>query len=178
MQSRALELLVGFFVCLGVAAIFILTLRVSDVSVGAAEGYPLTASFFNVGSLEVGAPVKMGGVRIGRVADIHLDPQTYQAVVTMHIMEQYQLPKGSGASIFTTGLLGSQYIGISPGGSLEYMQPGSSFVVTQGAIILEKLISQLLFSFAGGSGDSGGGNGGSNGGDSASTGAKPLFEPK
>lgn len=174
MQSRALELLVGFFLCLGIAAIFILTLRVSDVSgVGAADSYTLNAKFFNVGSLEEGARVNMAGVRIGRVIDIHLDAQTYQAVVTMRIQQQYKLPKGSGAAILTSGLLGNQYVGITPGGSLEYMQPGDSFVITQGAIILEKVISQFLYSFAGGGGDadSGGGNGNA-------TDAKPLFPPQ
>lgn len=177
MQSRALELLVGFFVCLGIAAIFILTLRVSNVAdLGGAPTYPLHAKFFNVGGLNEGAPIKLGGVRIGRVADIHLDKQTYQAVVLMHIQEKYKLPKGSGASILTSGLLGNQYIGITPGGSLEYMQPGSGFVVTQGAIILEQLISQLVYSFAGGGGDSDSDNGGGN--SSSSSDSKPLFAPQ
>lgn len=174
MQSRALELLVGFFICLGVAAIFILTMRVSSVSnFGNTEGYSLTARFFNIGSLEEGAQVNMGGVRIGRVADIHLDPKTYQAVVVMHINEKYKLPKGSSASILTTGLLGNQYVGVTPGGSTQYMQPGAGFEVTQGAIILEKLISQLLYSFAGDSGNDKGSSG-QGGGSSES---KPLFSP-
>lgn len=175
MQSRALELLVGFFVCLGIAAIFILTLRVSDVSnLGGVPTYPLHAKFFNVGGLNEGAPVKLGGVRIGRVADIRLDDQTYQAVVTMHIQQKYKLPKGSSASVLTSGLLGNQYIGVTPGGSLEYMQPGSGFVVTQGAIILEQLISQLVYSFAGSGGDSGNDSGGDS---SSSSGTEPLFSP-
>src|SRR5699024_2153224 len=90
MQSRSLELLVGFFVCLGIAAVFILTLRVSDVSgIGSTPGYSLNAQFFNIGSLQQGAPVNMAGVRIGRVTNIHLDPQTYEAVVLMHINQQY-----------------------------------------------------------------------------------------
>lgn len=174
MQSRALELLVGFFICLGIAAIFILTLRVSDVSsIGGNQGYTLNAKFFNIGSLEEGAQVDMAGVRIGRVTDIHLDPKTYQAVVIMHIQQKYKLPKGSGASILTSGLLGNQYVGISPGGSMQYMQPGDSFVITQGAIILEKVISQFLYSFASDGGESGnGGDNGHNGADS-----KPLFAP-
>lgn len=172
MQSRALELLVGFFICLGIAAIFILTLRVSDVSsLGANPGYTLNAKFFNIGSLEEGAQVDMAGVRIGRVTDIHLDPNTYQAVVVMHIRQQYKLPKGSGASILTSGLLGNQYIGITPGGSMEYMQPGDSFVITQGAIILEKVISQFLYSFASDGGDSDSGSSGDGGANTS----KPLF---
>lgn len=176
MQSRAVELLVGFFVCLGIVAVFILTLRVSNVTaVADTEGYLLHARFFNVGGLQEGAPVTLGGVRIGRVTEIHLDPQTYQAVVTLYIREKYKLPRGSSAAILTSGLLGNQYIGITPGGSLKHMQPGSSFVITQGAIILEQLISQLVYSFAGGSSDSGGGNGSTN--DTGSD-KKPLFAPQ
>src|SRR5699024_8508824 len=120
MQSRALELLVGFFVCLGIAAVFILTMRVSDVSgIGNTPGYSLDAKFFNIGNLQQGAAVNMAGVRIGRVTDIHLDPETYEAVVVMHINQQYQLPQGSSAAILTTGLLGNQYVGVTPGGSMD-----------------------------------------------------------
>lgn len=174
MQSRALELLVGFFVCLGIAAIFILTLRVSDVSaIGGAPSYRLNAEFFNVGSLEEGAAVRMAGIRIGRVTDIHLDTQTYQAVVVMHIRQQYKLPKGSSASILTSGLLGNQYVGVTPGGSLEYMQAGDSFELTQGAIILEKLISQFMYSMTNDSDSSGSGNGSAGSSDTSS-----LFAPQ
>ncbi|HLQ86711.1 MAG TPA: outer membrane lipid asymmetry maintenance protein MlaD [Salinisphaeraceae bacterium] len=156
MQSRALELLVGFFVCLGIAAIFILTMRVSDVSsIGGSHGYTVQAEFFNIGNLQEGAQVNMAGVRIGRVASIHLDPNTYEAVVEMRIDDQFKLPADSSASILTSGLLGSQYVGIEPGGAADFMENGDSFVLTQGAVILEKLISQLLYSFAGNSGDAG-----------------------
>lgn len=175
MQSRAIELLVGFFICLGIASIFILTLRVSDVSnVGGTPGYTLKAEFFNIGSLDTGAPVRMAGIRIGRVSGIHLDPQTYEAVVAMRIQQDYKLPQGSSAAILTSGLLGNQYVGVTPGGSLEYMQDGDRFAVTQGAIILEKLISQFMYNFAGG-GDSGGNN---SSGDKASSDADKLFAPR
>lgn len=177
MQSRALELAVGFFVCLGIAAIFILTMRVSNVSgIGGTPGYQLTAKFFNVGSLEAGAQVNMAGVRIGRVTSIQLDPQTYEAVVDMHIQKQYKLPEGSSASILTTGLLGNQYVGVTPGGSLKYMQPGESFDITQGAIILEQLISQFMYNMAKGNDDSESNH--KQKSDSGSSGTKPLFPPK
>lgn len=172
MQSRTLEFLVGFFICLGVAAIFILTLRVSDVSsIGGTPGYSLNAGFSNIGSLGEGAAVRMAGIRIGRVTDIHLDPDTYEAVVVMHIEQQYKLPKGASASILTAGLLGNQYVGVTPGGSLEYMQDGDTFVVTQGAIILEKLISQFMYGIASGGNDAKDGNAGSSE-------APPLFPPE
>ena len=118
MQSRGLEIVVGMFVCLGIAAIFILTLRVSnlaDVSTG--ESYQVSAQFSNIGGLRAGAQVSLAGVRIGRVADIAVDQQTYEAKVSMNIDKQYKIPEDSDASILTAGLLGEQYIGVGPGAS-------------------------------------------------------------
>ncbi len=166
MQSRALELLVGFFVCLGIAAIFILTMRVSNLTgVGNVEGYTVKAAFINVGGLKEGAPVNMGGVRIGRVARITLDQQTYEAVARLRIDGEYKLPDDSDASILTSGLLGEQYVGVRPGGANEYMQDGDRFILTQSAVILEQLIGQMLYSMtAGDTGSSSSPNGGGGGG--------------
>ncbi|MBH03923.1 MAG: outer membrane lipid asymmetry maintenance protein MlaD [Xanthomonadales bacterium] len=163
MQSRAVEMLVGLFVCLGIAAIFLLTYRVSDLAgQSAAEGYTVTAAFNDIGGLKTGAPVELAGVRIGRVTDIRLNQQTYRAVATMRIDEAYKVPEDSDASILTSGLLGDQYIGVGPGGSMENMEDGDSFILTQSAIVLENLIGQFMTSFAdspSGSGDSGHDNG-------------------
>ncbi|HET7314259.1 outer membrane lipid asymmetry maintenance protein MlaD [Salinisphaera sp.] len=161
MPSRAVELLVGLFVCLGIAAIFILTMRVSNLAnTGSAEGYTVTAAFNDIGGLKVGAPVDLAGVRIGRVTDIKLNQTTYRAVATIHIQDQYKIPRDSGASILTSGLLGDQYVGIGPGGSTENMQDGDQFIITQSAIVLENLIGQFMTSM---SADSGGGGSGSGG---------------
>lgn len=149
MQSRAMEILVGVFICLGVAAIFMLTLRVSNFSATTGTGYTLTASFNNIGGLQAGAPVTMAGVQIGRVTSIKLNQKTYRAVVKLHIDTQYEVPRGSIASILTSGLLGSNYMGITPGGSLKNMQPGDSFAVTQSALILEHLIGQFMTQLGG-----------------------------
>lgn len=144
MQSRAMEILVGAFICLGVAAIFVLTLRVSNFSPSTESGYTLIASFNNIGGLQDGAPVKMAGVEIGRVATIQLNQKTFQAVVKLHIKSGYDVPRGSIAAILTTGLLGGKYVGITPGGSLKNMQDGDSFAVVQSAVILEHLIGQFM----------------------------------
>lgn len=156
MQSRGLEIVVGFFLCLGIAAIFLLTFRVSNFTNSApAEGYTVTAAFTNVGGLKKGAPVAMAGVRIGRVTSIHLNEKTYQAVVAMTIDSQYQIPKDSDAAIQTAGLLGAQYIGIGAGAMNKYLQEGDSFMLTQSAIVLEDIIGQFLYSMSSGD-DSGG----------------------
>ncbi len=168
MQSRAVEMLVGLFVCLGIAAIFLLTYRVSDLAgQSAAEGYTVTAAFNDIGGLKAGAPVELAGVRIGRVIDIKLDQQTYRAVATMRIDDAYKVPEDSDASILTSGLLGDQYVGVGPGGAMDSMKDGDSFILTQSAIVLENLIGQFMTSFA----DSGGGGSDNAGGDDSLGGA-------
>ncbi len=146
MAQKNLELAVGVFVVLGIAAFFLLALQVSDLtSLGNDRGYRITARFENIGGLRVRAPVTMGGVRIGRVVGIDLDPQTYEAVVTLSIEPRFdQIPTDSSASILTSGLLGEQYIGLEPGGMDSYLTQGSALRLTQSALVLEKLIGRML----------------------------------
>lgn len=145
MQTRSLEILVGFFVCLGVAAIFVLTFRVASTDTLGGKSYAVTAAFNDIGGLAVGASVKMAGVRIGSVSGIDIDPKSFQAVVTMHIADKYnQLPEDSAAKILTQGLLGAQYVGIEPGGSLKNLHNGSHIQFTQSAFILENVLGQFL----------------------------------
>lgn len=154
-RSPLVEILVGVFMVLGFIALFFLAMRVSNL--GAAptgEGYQLRARFDNVGSLKVRSPVSVAGVRIGRVESIRFDQETYQAVVTMRIEPQYdRLPTDTFASIYTAGLLGEQYIGLDPGGDLDFLADGDQVEFTQSALVLERMISQLLFSMAEGGGD-------------------------
>lgn len=145
--SRSMEILVGFFVAIGFVAMFFLSMEVSNLSsVNTEEGYDITASFENVGSLKVRAPVAMAGVNIGRVKGIKFDSETFEAVVTMNIETKYnQLPSDSNASILTAGLLGEQYIGLEPGGEEDVLKNGSVLELTQSAVVLEQLIGQFLF---------------------------------
>jgi len=146
MRQKNLELMVGLFVALGLAAFLLLALKVSDLTrIGENEGYRITARFENIGGLKVRAPVTVGGVRIGRVISIDLDPQSYEAVATLSIDPQYhQLPTDSSASILTSGLLGEQYVGLEPGGMDDYLKNGGTLKLTQSALVLEKLIGRML----------------------------------
>lgn len=148
MQSRALEILVGFFICLGVAAVFVLTFRVaSQDSIGAGGTYQVTAKFDNIGALAKGAAVKMAGVKIGSVQNVAIDPKTFQAVLSLAIdTRRSDIPVDSTAKIMTAGLLGEQYVGIEAGGDENSLKGGSEIKFTQSAFILENIIGQVLVS--------------------------------
>ncbi|MES9941239.1 MAG: outer membrane lipid asymmetry maintenance protein MlaD [Candidatus Thiodiazotropha sp. 6PLUC2] len=150
MQTKQLEITVGFFMALGLVALFFLAMQVSNLaSISANEGYKITARFDNIGGLKVRSPVSMAGVRVGRVAGITYDQSSFEAVVTLAIDPEFnQIPDDSIAKIYTSGLLGEQYIGLDPGGSLESLEQGSELMMTQSALVLEEIIGQFLFSKA------------------------------
>jgi phospholipid/cholesterol/gamma-HCH transport system substrate-binding protein len=150
-KSRTIDLSTGLFVLLGFAAILFLVTQITnrEISIGG-SAYRLRAQFENIGGLKTGAPVSMSGVAIGRVENIGFDMNLLKAVVTLRIDGRYdKIPNDSDASIFTAGLLGGQYIGISPGGSDEFFHDGDQVEFVQDAIVLENLISKYLFSQAG-----------------------------
>lgn len=144
--TRTLELTVGLFVALGLAAFFMLAMRISNLtSLGNEGGYTITANFDNIGGLKVRSPVTLAGVTIGRVASISIDQQIYEAVVKLAIDPRYdRLPVDSSASIYTAGLVGEQYIGLEPGGMDEYLEDGDSVELTQSALVIEQLVGRLL----------------------------------
>jgi len=152
MQSRIVEIWVGVFVALGFLALLMLAMKVSNLSsLYADAGYEITARFRNVGGLKVRSPVKMAGVRIGRVSRIDFDNKTYEALVTLTIEQQYnKIPVDTSASILTAGLLGEQYIGLEAGGDAEYLVKNSELnpSLTQSAVVLEQLIGKFLYNSA------------------------------
>ncbi len=147
--SRLVETTVGAFVAMGLCALFVLAMRVSNLSFASLgnEGfYEVRAEFENIGGLKVRSPVKMAGVTIGRVAAIAFDSNTYNALVSLRIDKQYdRIPDDSGANIYTAGLLGEQYIGLTPGGSEEFLKAGTLITQTQSAVVLEQLIGQFFY---------------------------------
>ncbi|MCX8145896.1 MAG: outer membrane lipid asymmetry maintenance protein MlaD [Azovibrio sp.] len=149
MNRTTLDLWVGFFVALGMAALLFLALKVGSFSgVHMERTYSLQAKFDNIGGLKVRGPVKSAGVVVGRVADIRFDPETYEAVVLLNIDARYTFPKDTFAAIYTSGLLGDQYVGLEPGGDERKLAAGDTIFKTQSAVVLEKLVSQFLFNKA------------------------------
>jgi phospholipid/cholesterol/gamma-HCH transport system substrate-binding protein len=157
-KSNALNLGTGAFVVLGFAALFFLTTQTTDrgLTFGSTPHYDVSAKFDNIGDLRVGAPVSMSGVEIGRVVKIDFDTKEYKAVVDLRINSKYnQIPSDSDASIYTQGLLGGKFIGLTAGGAETYLKDKDQIDFTQSAFVLENLIGQLLANFAKGSSTSG-----------------------
>ena len=146
MNRSAIDLWVGIFVVIGLGAIAFLSLKVGNLtSVSSAPGYHLEAAFDNIGGLKLLAPVKAAGVFVGRVEKITLDPQSYQAVVSMRVDKGYQFSKDTIASILTSGLLGEVYVGLDSGGDTQMLADNARIGKTQSAMVLEKLIGQFMF---------------------------------
>lgn len=141
-----LDLWVGLFVCAGIGALLVLALKVGNMSgFSVADTYKVYAEFDNVGGLKPRAPVKSAGVVVGRVTEVSFDNETFRARVTLHVDKRYKFPKDSSASILTSGLLGEQYIGMDGGGDEQMLKEGDRLLITQSAVVLEKIIGQFLY---------------------------------
>ena len=150
MARSTLDLWVGLFVCAGIGALLILALKVGNMaslSIGD-DTYTVYSYFDNIGGLKPRAPVKSAGVVVGRVTAIDFDNNRFNARVVLSIDKKYQFPRDTTASILTSGLLGEQYVGLEAGGDTANLAAGETLKLTQSAVVLEKLISQFLYSKA------------------------------
>ena len=150
MNNRTVEIGVGLFVAIGVGALFMLALQVSNLGNSiSSNSYVITAAFENIGGLKVRSPVTVSGVRVGRVEAIDYDDVAFEAVVSLRIDAAYDgFPEDTSASIFTAGLLGEQYIALEPGGSMQNLIEGDRIQLSQSALVMEQVIGQFLYSVA------------------------------
>lgn len=149
MERSTIDVWVGVFVAMGFAALLGLAMKVGNLAASnIGDTYAVSAYFDNVGSLKPRAPVKSAGVVVGRVDSIGFDDEKKEAVVTLHIDTRYHFDTETNASILTSGLLGEQYVGLEAGGEEKMLKNGDKIKLTQGAVVLEKLISQFLYSKA------------------------------
>lgn len=149
MERATIDLWVGIFVALGFAALLGLAMKVGNLTASDIdETYQVSAYFENIGGLKVRAPVKSAGVVVGRVDEIKFDDEKKEALVTMHVDTRYHFDTDTSASILTSGLLGEQYVGLEAGGEEKLLKDGDKIKMTQGAVVLEKLISQFLYNKA------------------------------
>ncbi|NDU79794.1 MAG: outer membrane lipid asymmetry maintenance protein MlaD [Ferrovum sp.] len=149
MNRGTLNLWVGIFVLLGFGALLMLGFKVGNAGgQGSGSSYQVTVHFDNIGQLKVRAAVRSAGVLVGRVRSIQFDPKHYNALVTLDLDSQFAFPDDSSASVLTSGILGEQYIGLDAGGDDKTLKNGDEIKISQGAVVLEKLISQFLFNKA------------------------------
>lgn len=147
LPQRLIESVVGLFLLGALGALLVLAFKVSGLtSFFPKDSYVVTAVFDDIGQLKERAPVKISGVVIGKISKIKLDPVTFKAVVKMQIERTYNdIPDDSSAGILTAGLLGDNYISITPMYSKTVLKEGSQLEYTNSALVLEKLIGQFLF---------------------------------
>src|SRR5690606_31706334 len=149
MDRTKIDLWVGIFAAISVAALLGLAMKVGNLTTtNIGDTYTVTAAFQNIGGLKPRSPVKSAGVVVGRVDSIQFDGATYEALVTLKLDKRYQFPTDTFANIYTAGLLGEQYIGLEPGGEEEFLKENDRIMQTQDAVVLEKMISQFLYSKA------------------------------
>lgn len=149
MERTTLDLWVGIFVVAGLGALVTLALKVGNLGTyNVSETYQLEAYFSNIGGLKAQASIRSSGVLVGRVSNITLDTERYEAKVIMSIDKRYQFPQDTFANILTSGLLGEQYIGLVPGGEEDFLKSGDVVKKTQSAVVLEDLIGKFLFNSA------------------------------
>lgn len=153
MKYLKAEILVGLFVLAGILAAAVMSLKIAGlVFNGNSNSYVLHAKFDNIGSLKLRAPVKIGGVVVGRVSGIRLDQESMVPVVDMEIEASCdKLSSESKAAIQTAGIIGEQYIALTPGFydedmGTEYLKNGDYFTDTGSALVLEDLIGKFLYS--------------------------------
>jgi len=150
-RSKMMEFGVGLFMLAGILGVVFLGVSVSGLSVGGGKDtYTLQANFANIGGLKSRARVTMAGVTVGRVENIELDTEWYDARVTLALDSRLegQLSRDTTASILTSGLLGEQYIGLSVGGDPDTLADGDTISDTQSALVLEQLIQQFVANMA------------------------------
>ncbi|WP_434777478.1 outer membrane lipid asymmetry maintenance protein MlaD [Neisseria sp. Ec49-e6-T10] len=149
MKRNALEIWVGIFVALGIAAIVFLALNVANLTTQTpTQTYSVYAEFTDIGGLKVKAPVKTAGVVVGRVTNISLDTKKFVARVDIQLDKHYRFSTDASAEILTSGILGEQYVGLVQGAEEAELQNGDQITLTSSALILEQLIGKFMTSVA------------------------------
>ena len=152
-RGPRLEFAVGAFLVLALGSLLVLAIASTNGKFGfSRDSYELTARFTNLGQLRPNAPVKVGGVTIGRVAKIDLDPVKFDSIVTLAIDNRFdEIPIDTSAGILTGGLLGESYVGLQPGGDVEVFKPGEEIAYTTPAVDLIQMVGKYMFSGGGAS---------------------------
>ncbi len=141
--SPTRDLMVGAFVLVGLAAVAYLSIQVGGLSYKGPGGFPLVATFDEVGGLKPRAPVAISGVTVGQVKSIELDANL-RARVVLDLAPGLALPTDTSAAILTSGLLGDQFVSLEPGAEAELLGPGEEIERTENALSIERLIGKFV----------------------------------
>jgi phospholipid/cholesterol/gamma-HCH transport system substrate-binding protein len=145
MQKFNVEAAVGIFLIAGFLSFAYIAIKMGDIGFIGGDNYPIQAVFTNVSGLKPGAQVEMAGVAVGKVDEIKINPDTYQAVVKMMVKKGIKIQDDSIASVKTAGIIGDKYIKISPGASDVILEQNSVIRDTESALDLEELVSKYIF---------------------------------
>lgn len=145
MKQTKLELYVGIFVLLGLAAVAYLTLKLGSGALIGGDTYLIEARFTNAGGLHSGGSVLVAGVTVGRIEEVRIDPADYSAIAVVRVQSKLRLPTDSMASIKTSGLIGDKYVALLPGADETYLAPGARITMTESSVDLESLIGKMAF---------------------------------
>lgn len=150
MANNMIETVMGAVV-LTVAGGF-LYFAYSNSSVKTVDGYAVSAKFSNITGIGIGSDVRVGGIKVGVVEKLDLDPKDFNANAHMRIEEDVKLPRDSSAAVQSAGLLGEKFVAIEPGGDENNLKEGDTITITQSSVSLEEMIGKFVFS-GGGVGD-------------------------
>ena len=145
MRKAGIEIVVGIFIVIGLLCLAYISIKLGKVNLLGSKYYSVKAVFSSVKGLKKYTAVEIAGVEVGKVDDIELDTENYEAVITLLIRDDVELQEDAIASIRTKGLLGEKYVEITPGGSDELVPPGGTIIETEPPIDLEKLIGSFVF---------------------------------
>jgi phospholipid/cholesterol/gamma-HCH transport system substrate-binding protein len=143
MPRISTEIVVGFFLLLGLLALGYLAVKLGKMEIVGGRGYTVYATFSNVGGLRTGSPIEIAGVEVGSIEKISL--KDYQAQVALRMKDGVDLPEDSIISIRTKGLIGEQFVRISPGGSDKIIPPGGVISETEPPVDIMELIANYAF---------------------------------
>ena len=147
MANNAIETVMGAVV-LVVAGGF-LYFAYDNSNIKSIDGYAVKADFSNISGIAVGSDVRVGGIKIGTVESLDLDPKSYEAVATLRVKNDVKLPKDTSAAVQSTGLIGDKFIALEPGGDDQNLANGDKIKYTEASVNLEEMIGKFVFSGGG-----------------------------
>jgi len=143
MGQKLIETIMGAVVL--IVAAFFLVFAYTHADLREVKGYPITAQFSNVAGVDRGADVRINGIKVGTIATMGLDPQTFSSIVTLSIRDDIHLPDDTVGSIASDGLLGGKYIRLEPGKSTKLIAAGGGLTKTKDFKSIEEMVGNLIF---------------------------------